>query len=500
MVITLDKEIKRPIYIQIYEQIRMQIVSGEITEGTVLPPERKLAAELGVNRSTILNAYNRLKEEEFIEARVGQGTVVSNKADLYKERISPKWNQLFNTRMDDFNNNMLSRLFPLLGKEEIISFALGMASPDLIPELPFASLAECTGDKSGRNILSQTPIAGQEELRKIICSRLAEENINLTTEEIMILTGSQQGIDLVTRIIIQPGDVVITEAPTYFLALQSFKSAGARILEVPVDKNGMHTDGLEQLIIKYHPKCIYIIPDCQNPSSCSMSLDRRKKLLELAYRYDVYIIEDGAYAGLEFQDNSLPTLYQMDTNGYVLLLRTFSKTICSGIRLGYMAAHKRMIAQCSLIRQNMDIHPNNISQWLVCEYIKSGAYEAHIQHLKQVYGRKCSLMHQVLLHYAPNGLIWSKPAGGYYIWCRLPEEVRASELLALCIGEGVAFMPGMPFFTGENGENYMRLNFTTPTEKQIEKGIPVICSNIKKLMNSKSIGIRMNASNALPVY
>lgn len=500
MEIVLDKEMKRPIYIQIYEQIRLQIVSGEITKGTVLPPERKLAIELGVNRSTILNAYNRLKEEGFIEARVGQGTVVSDEIALYTERISPKWNQLFNIRMDDFNNNMISRLFPMLGKEDIISFALGMASPDLIPELPFTSLAECTGDKRRRDVLSQTPIAGNEELRRIICSRLIGENINRSTEDIMILTGSQQGIDLVTRIIIQPGDVVITEAPTYFLALQSFKSAGARILEVPVDKNGMQTNGLEQLIIKYHPKCIYTIPDCQNPSSCSMSLDRRKKLLELAYRYDVYIIEDGAYAGLDFQEKSLPTLYQLDTNGYVLLLRTFSKTICSGIRLGYMAAHKKMIAQCSLIRQNMDIHPNNISQWLVCEYIKSGAYEAHIQHLKEEYGKKCSRMHQVLLHYAPKGLLWSKPAGGYYIWCRLPEAVRASELLTLCIRDGVAFMPGMPFFTGESGENYMRLNFTTPTEEQIEKGIPVICSNIKKLMDSESKENRRNASNALPVY
>lgn len=500
MEIILDKEIKRPIYIQIYEQIRLQIVSGDITKGTVLPPERKLAAELGVNRSTILNAYNRLKEEEFIESRVGQGTVVSDKADIYKERISPKWNQLFNTHMDDFNNNMISRLFPMLGKEDIISFALGMASPDLIPELPFASLAQCTGDISRRDVLSQTPIAGNEELRKIICSRLLGEKINQTTENIMILTGSQQGIDLVTRIIIQPGDVVITEAPTYFLALQGFKSAGARILEVPVDNNGMQTNGLEQLIIKYHPKCIYTIPDCQNPSSFSMSLDRRKKLLELAYRYDVYIIEDGAYAGLEFQEKSLPTLYQLDTNGYVLLLRTFSKTICSGIRLGFMAAHKRMIAQCSLVRQNMDIHPNNISQWLVYEYIKSGDYETHIQYLKLEYKRKCDWMHQVLLHCAPKGLIWSKPSGGYYIWCRLPEEIRASELLTLCIMDRVAFMPGMPFFTSENGDNYMRLNFTTPTEEQIEKGIPVICSNIKKLMNSESKEGRMNASNALPVY
>ncbi|WMJ88032.1 aminotransferase-like domain-containing protein [Anaerocolumna sp. MB42-C2] len=500
MEIIIDKAAKQPIYIQIYEQIRLMIISGELEEGIVLPPERKLAAELGVNRSTILNAYNRLKTDEFIEARVGQGTVVSVKAENRNEIVSPKWNQLFNSRLDDFNNNMIGRLFPLLGKKDIISFALGMASPDLIPELPFESLADLTKAKANREILSQTPVAGNEELRENICTLLAKENINSTPEEIMVLTGSQQGIDIATRILIQPGDVVIVEAPTYFLALESFKAAGAKIIEVPIDNNGMLMDGIEQLFIKYHPKCIYTIPNCQNPSSYSMSLERRKKLLELAYRYDVFILEDDAYAGLDFKEKTLPTLYQMDTNGYVLLLRTFSKTICSGIRLGYMAAHKRMIAQCCYVRQNMDIHPNTISQWLICEYIKGGTYETHMKKIKEEYLKKCNLMHNELLNHAPKGLTWSKPSGGYYFWCRLPKEVRTSELLVLCIRDGVAFMPGIPFFTYECGENFMRLNFTTPTAGQIHKGIPILCANIKKLINTETKENRVSPSNFLPLY
>ncbi|QHQ62477.1 aminotransferase class I/II-fold pyridoxal phosphate-dependent enzyme [Anaerocolumna sedimenticola] len=500
MDILLDKTLKQPIYIQIYEQIRLKIMSGEMEEGTVLPPERKLAVKLGVNRSTILNAYNRLKAEELIESRVGQGTVVSVNAEERNEIVKPKWNQLFNNRLDDFNNNMISRLFPLLGKKDIISFALGMANPDLIPELPFAELADITKDKANREILSQTPVAGNEELRENICKLLAKESITCTPEEIMVLTGSQQGIDIATRIIIQPGDVVIVEAPTYFLALESFKSAGAKIIEVPIDNNGMQMEGLEQLFIKYHPKCIYTIPNCQNPSSCSMSLVRRKKLLELAYRYDVFILEDDAYAGLGFTGKTLPTLYQLDTNGYVLLLRTFSKTICSGIRLGYMAAHKRMIAQCCFVRQNMDIHPNTISQWLICEYIKSGTYEVHLKKIKEEYLKKCNLMHNELLNHAPVGLSWSKPSGGYYFWCHLPKEIRTSELLVLCIRDGVAFMPGIPFFTYENGENYMRLNFTTPTARQIQKGIPILCSNMKKLINTDTMENRLSPSNFLPLY
>lgn len=500
MNILIDKTKKQPVYIQIYEQMKRQILSGELEEGTVLLPERKLATEIGVNRSTILNAYNRLKVEGLIEAKMGQGTIVSVQGEDWNKIIQPKWNQLFNNRMDDLNNNMISKLFPALGKRGIISFALGMSDTNLIPRLPFDSLAEYTNKIENRDILSQTPVAGNENLRQSISKLLEKEGITCTTEEVMVLTGSQQGIDIVSRVLIQQGDVVIVEAPTYFLALETFKTAGAHIIEVPTDTRGMILDEVEQLIARYHPKCIYTIPNCQNPSSYSMSLDRRKKLLELAYRYDVMILEDDAYAGLEFTEKTLPSLYQLDSHGYVIYLRTFSKTICSGLRLGYMVAHHKMIAQSCLVRQNLDIHPNNISQWLVNEFIKSGLYETHLTHIKLEYLQKCNLMHRVLLKHAPEEMIWTKPSGGYYLWCKLPHGVKASELLMLCSKEGVVFMPGIPFFTYQNGESYMRLNFTTPSSEQIKKGIPILCANIIKLMNLNATENKLSPSNYMPVY
>jgi DNA-binding transcriptional MocR family regulator len=165
-----------------------------------------------------------------------------------------------------------------------------------------------------------------------------------------------------------------------------------------------------------------------------------------------------------------------------------------------MVAHKRMTAQSCLVRQNLDIHPNNISQWLVCEFIKSGLYESHLATIKQEYLEKCNIMQSALLKYAPEEMIWTKPSGGYYFWCKLPHGVLASELLMLCTREGVVFMPGIPFFTYQNGESYMRLNFTTPTIEQIMDGVSVLCSNIRKLMNLKTQESKLSPSNYLPVY
>jgi DNA-binding transcriptional MocR family regulator len=165
-----------------------------------------------------------------------------------------------------------------------------------------------------------------------------------------------------------------------------------------------------------------------------------------------------------------------------------------------MVAHKNIIEQACMVRQNMDIHPNNISQWLINEFIKSGQYEDHIHYIKKEYKEKCDHMHNVLLRHAPETMVWSKPIGGYYIWCQLPKEVHASELLLLCIKEGVAFMPGLPFFVFEKGENYIRLNFTTPTVEQIQTGIPIICSNIKKLIDKEMKENNISASNYLPIY
>lgn len=498
--IILDKNKKQPIYLQLYEQLKSQIYSGELKYKEVLPPERKLALELDVNRTTILNAYNKLKQEELIESKVGQGTIVSFKAKDNTQVMEPEWNQFFNSRLSELNSKMIGKLMPLLGKTDVISFALGMADPELIPDLHFEKLINTTREEGNKRLLSQTPVVGSDELRKSICEFLIEKKIPCTIDQIMVITGSQHGIDLCARVLIQPGDVVVVESPSYFLAFNSFKSVGAELMEVPIDEFGIQTDRLEQILKRYHPKVIYTVPNYQNPSSYSMSLGRRKKLLELAIRYNVLILEDDAYAGLNYGTEELPSLYQMDTSGYVIYLRTFSKTICSGIRLGFMLAHKRMIAQCCMLRQNVDIHPNNISQYLVNEFIASGEYEKHLKYINEIYEIRRDTMDQALSRQAPKEVIWTKPQGGYYFWCKLPKHVQASELFVLCAKQGVVFMPGIPFFLEGNGEQYMRLNFTISKPEEIEEGIAIICTNIKKLMGKFPNEDNIDTGSYMPIY
>jgi 2-aminoadipate transaminase len=497
MNITIDKNEKHPIYMQIYRQIKCAIYAGDLPAGTLLLPERKLAVKLSVNRSTVLNAYNRLKEEGLIDSKVGQGTIVAA-VNIQSDSSEPSWNQLFNAKLEEFGNDMLGKMFTHLGNNDIISFALGMADPNWIPDLPISKLDGVL--KNNKSILSQTPVAGDIDFRESICKLLAKKNMHCSLEEIMVLSGSQQGIDIASRIMLQPGDIVFAEAPTYFLALQSFKSAGAKIIEVPVDHNGIKTEQIERLLKRYHPKCIYTNPDYQNPSSCSMSLERRKKLVDLAGRFDFIILEDAAYTGLGFEEEEIPSMYQLDKKGHVVYLGTFSKTICSGIRMGYMAAHKNIIAMASMARQNIDIHPNILSQWLIHEFMQSGSYDTHVQNLRLHYKSKMKVMLNQLIRYAPEGMEFSKPMGGYYIWCKLPEGIRASDLLVECIKDGVVFMPGKPFFQYEDGDKYIRINFTVPSVEQIENGIPIICTNIKKLMKTKIHSQNINPSSYMPVF
>ena len=499
MQIDLNKDKKEPIYQQIYEQLKEQIYSGELSYKELLPPERKLAQELNVNRTTILNAYNKLKQEGLIDSRIGQGTRVLWQSVEMCQELEPEWNQFFNTRLSELNGRMIGKVMPLLGKTEGISFALGMADPDLIPDLHFEKLEKQFLEEGGKRLLSQSPVAGSEDLKKSISHYLKKREIPCSPDQMMILTGSQQGIDLCSRVLLQPGDLVVVESPTYFLACNSFQSAGAKLMEVPVDECGMQTDRLEQILKRYHPKLIYTVPTNQNPSSYTLSLERRKRLLFLAAQYNVLILEDDAYADLNFENDEIPTLYQMDHSGYVIYVKTFSKTICSGIRLGFMLGHKRLIAQCLMLRQSVDIHPNNISQFAVSEFIKSGEYEKHLETILSVYKKRRDFMHQTLLTYAPKDVYWVKPEGGFYFWCRLPKKVRASELFERCLRQGVVFMPGLLFFLAERGEHYIRLNYTTCGNQDIETGLKIICDNIK-IMVAEEKEEDQGRSGLMPIY
>lgn len=489
MRIVLNKETNTPIYIQIYEQIRRKILSGELVPGYRLPPERKLAESLSVNRTTVLNAYRELKAAGLVGSQVGKGTIVlSNpEEDPHVANASlhePVWNQIFSHYSSQFNSSMVKDLLVLANRKDVISFATGIASPESGPIEVFKGIEkELIEDKNVRALL-HSPTEGFTSLREAVGGMMNQRGVYAPYEEVMLLSGSQQGIDLIARVLLDPGDIVVVEDPSFFPAIQSFKTTGARVMGVPMDEKGMRMDVLEQLLQRYRPKLIYTMPNYQNPTGIEMDFERRKRLVELAYKYKVLILEDDAYGDLCYEGNPLPLLKSMDPSGYVIYLSTFSKNVYPGLRLGWMVAHKKIIRKCAAIKQIMDLHSNSLSQWIIEKFITSGGLAAHIPRVCREYKTRRDKMYDSLSKYAPADLIWNKPRGGYYIWCKLPEGISAAKLIAKAAEHKVVFVPGTPFFTSDQGDQFIRLNFTYAPIKDIGEGIKRLCGAMKELIES----------------
>ncbi|MDP4091915.1 MAG: PLP-dependent aminotransferase family protein [Bacillota bacterium] len=503
MHILLNRESEVPVYIQIRNQIRAMIFEGKLAAGSILPPERKLADSLGVNRSTVLNAYKELKADGLVDSHVGKGTVVLahlNKVcesqDAYQY---PVWRQYFNQNAERSNDPLLRDILEITNRDDIISFAAGISGVETDPIDALSGMEEELFVQKGHYALKHTPTEGFTSLRENISVLMGKRGIECSPEEVLVLSGSQQGIDLAARVFIDPGDVVIVEEPSFFSALQIFQSAGARIISIPVDENGMCIEVLEQILQRYRPKFIYTIPTYQNPSGISMSLERRKNLIELAYRKKVLILEDDPYGQLRFEGNRLPTLKELDKYGYVIYFSTFSKIFFPGIRIGWMTAPIPVINQFTMIKQLTDLHANSISQWMVDRFLSSGKLEAHINKICNEYRAKRDLMIEALLNDPVEGLQWNKPLGGFYLWCRLPDGVPNSILLGKAADKGVAYVPGSSFCLAGRGENYIRLNYTYPDAEKIEQGIIRLKEAINESIASGGRSKRSRISEIKPI-
>lgn len=490
MRVTINREINTPVYIQIFEQVRRQILSGELLPGYRLPPERKLAESLGVNRTTVLNAYRELKAEGLVGSQVGNGTIVLSYPDeeLNSGNISshePAWNQIFSQYSNNFDSFMVKDLLALASRKDVISFATGIASPEAGPIQVLKGIEQELITKKDYRALLHTPTEGFTSLREAVCGLMNKRGVFCQYDEVMLLSGSQQGIDLAARILIDPGDIVVVEEPSFFPAIQAFTTTGARLIGIPMDDKGMRIDILEQLLQRYRPKLIYTIPTFQNPSGIEMELDRRKRLVELAYKYRVLIVEDDAYGELCYEGHSLPMLKSMDNDGYVIYLSTFSKSVYPGLRLGWIVAHKKVVNKFAAAKQIMDLHSSSLSQWIIERFITSGSFESHIHKICREYKGRRDAMYDALSKYAPKDMIWNRPRGGYYIWCKLPIGVSASKLISKAAERKVAFVPGNPFFTSGQGDDFIRLNFTFAALKDINEGIKRLCEAIKELIDNK---------------
>ncbi|TCT17138.1 DNA-binding transcriptional MocR family regulator [Natranaerovirga pectinivora] len=488
MRIVINRDDTKAVYLQIFEQIRQQILSGELIPGFTLPPERKLAESLGVNRTTVLNAYRELKAEGLIDSRVGKGTIVLSYPDSELSNAThyeePVWDHTFSQYSGQFDPFMLKELLAIANRKDVISFATGIASPESGPLQIFKGIEEEILNSNDYKALLHSPTEGFHSIRESVCQLMHKRGVYCGIEEVMLFSGSQQCIDIMARILLDPGDIVVVEEPSFFPAVQAFKSLGARVMGVPMDDKGMRLDILEQLLQRYRPKFIYTMPNFQNPTGLEMVLERRKGLYELARKYKVFIMEDDAYGDLSYDGMPLPLIKSMDNEGYVIYISTFSKSVYPGLRLGWMVAHKKIVQKCTALKQVMDIHSNSLSQWIIERFIRSGDFDKHMKKSCNDYRIKRDAMYEALLNYAPHDLKWHKPKGGYYFWCKLPNGILASKLVLKAAEYKVAFVPGSTFFTSGEGEEYIRLNFTFASVPEIDEGIKRLCKAIRDLKES----------------
>ena len=488
-IITLDRSSGLPLYRQICQRLREAILSGELSEGTRLPTERALASELGVNRTTVMNAYNELASEGLIEGHVGRGTLVRRNQFGYLgdglESETASWLLGIPAGEREIlgpDALMLSELAAMSESKEIISLAPGNPSPDLLPADMIQSIFTDGFISARQSALGYGPVEGLHSLRTAIAASMRSRGVAVDAQHILILSGSTQGVGLIGRFLLNPGDEVVVEVPTYIGAIQMFRALNVRVIGVPTDHEGIRIDLLESILARHRPSLIYTIPTFQNPTGTVMSLDRRRRLLLLAKRYQTPILEDDPYGEIYFGEKRPSPLKALDSNGQVLYLSTYSKILAPGLRVAWLAAPEPMIERLSLHKQVFDLNTNAIGQWVISEILRRNLLDDHLKMVRQQYERKRDLMLQAIATHWPKEVRVNRPDGGFHLWCRLPGDMRSRTLLREAANEQVAFVIGEPFHVDGGGQQNFRLSFAYPETKHIEEGVRRIGNAMKRLL------------------
>ena len=392
------------------------------------------------------------------------------------------------------SRSIIRELLKLANKPEIISFAGGLPSPSTFPSEDLLEITQDIMKNSAQVALQYGSTEGLVPLRELLISFLGKYGFDIKIEELIITTASQQSLDLVGKIFIDRSDPIIVENPSYLGALSAFKTYGCRFLTIDMDEHGMITSKLRQQLAEmkrtagegnqYYqnmPKFIYTIPDFQNPTGITMSLARRKELLEIASEYDMIIVEDVPYRWLRYSGEEPPMIGAMDTEGRVVNLFTFSKILSPGMRLGWVRAHPDIIDKIVQAKQGADLCTSPLTQKLAEEFIRRDLLEKRIAGNIEVYRRKQQIMLEALEKYMPKapGLSWVKPEGGMFLWINLPELMDADEMFKEAIDRKVAYVVGSAFFPNGGGHNTMRINFSYPSEEEIEEGIKRLAGLVK---------------------
>ena len=399
--------------------------------------------------------------------------------------MTTPWEHRYAQRMRWMGSSAIRELLKLTAQADMISFAGGLPAPEVFPVEAFAAASQRVLAEQGSGALQYSMTEGYRPLRQWIVEKMAEYRIEAAPENVLITSGSQQALDLIGKVLLNAGDKVLTERPTYLGALQAWQAYQAEYVTVPIDDDGLRTGEQLERAVATGPKFMYVLPNFQNPGGVTLSLGRRWELIAIAERYGIPIIEDDPYGELRYEGEHIPPLVVLDAtklegvngngrnllNGNIIYLSTFSKTLAPGLRLGWMVAPASVIEKCVMAKQGMDLHTSSFVQMMAYEVVKDGFLKEHVRHIRQVYKERRDVMLVAMSHFFPPEVHWTRPQGGLFLWVTLPDWLDAADLFNRAIQYKVAFVPGASFYPDGSGHNTMRLNFSNAQPAQIEIGI-----------------------------
>jgi 2-aminoadipate transaminase len=402
------------------------------------------------------------------------------------------WEYRYAHRTQKMGSSVIRELLKLTEQPDIISFAGGLPAPKVFPVKEFREACNYVLDHFGPQALQYSTTEGYLPLREMIARHNARFSVEVTADNIMITSGSQQALDFIGRLFLNRGDYIVVESPTYLGALQAWNAYGAQYIAVRSDEHGMIVDELEAAL-RVGPKFIYVLPNFQNPSGSTLSLDRRHKLIEIADKYGVPIVEDDPYGQLRYEGEHIPSVVSLDSeyrgpngshySGNVIYLSTFSKLLAPGLRLAWVVAPPQVIRKLVMTKQAADLHTSSFNQYVAYEVAKGGFLDEHVKVIRATYKERRDVMIEMMEEMFPAGVTWRKPQGGMFLWGVLPEHMDAAEVLKRAVERKVAFVPGAAFHPNGGGQNTMRINFSYSAPEIIREGITRLGTTLKEFVS-----------------
>ncbi len=451
---------KQPKYLQLFEHIKSLITSGELRPGERLPTVRSLSQSLNINNITVVNAYKQLENNKYITAKKGSGYYISNLKIQEEDTLS-------------------SGDLGMINDSDIINFANATPHPSIFPIEAFKDCINEVLERDKGLAFEYQESNGFKPLRESLLEYLQSKySIDAGSwANVLIVAGAQQGIDLISKVLINPGDYVITENPTYDGATALFKSRGARVVCVNMEVDGIDLIDLEKKIRICRPKLIYLMTYCQNPSTITYSGEKLEKLIQLAKKYDVLVVEDDTMSELDFDNQKLLTLKQLDTNNTsVIYIKSFSKILMPGLRAGCMIIPDTLLKDFTKIKYNSELSSSGLIQRALDLYFRTGKWEEHLKYMKEIYRGKYEFMQSQLERLKKYGISFRKPKGGLYFWINLPKNLSAGEIYRHCRKSGLILIPSGVFYEldNKNKDRSLRLSFASCNIEQIRCGVEIL--------------------------